>query len=81
MLIADIALTPDAQKVVETHSDPSASPRVIYTKTNVAVWKELENMFEVAKKEFGNVHVVVPGAGVWEPVSLSFSFHNANVPR
>jgi NAD(P)-dependent dehydrogenase (short-subunit alcohol dehydrogenase family) len=39
----------------------------VFVKTDVTVWKELENMFEVAEKEFGGVDIVCPGAGIYDP--------------
>lgn len=39
----------------------------MFTKTDVTLWEDLEQMFEVAEKEFGGTDVVCPGAGVYEP--------------
>ena len=39
-------------------------------------WKQLELMFEVAEKEFGEIDIVCPGAGVYEPVGFFHSFVN-----
>lgn len=36
-------------------------------------WPQLEKMFEVAEKEFGEIDIVCPGAGVYEPV-CTFGF-------
>ncbi|KAL2861254.1 transmembrane amino acid transporter protein-domain-containing protein [Aspergillus lucknowensis] len=65
VLIADLALRPEAQAVVDLYS--SKSPRAIFQKTDVTVWKQLEEMFAVAEKEFVEVDIVCPGAGVYEP--------------
>lgn len=46
----------------------SKSPRAIFQRTDVTVWKQLEAMFEVAEKEFGDIDIVCPGAGIYEPV-------------
>jgi NAD(P)-dependent dehydrogenase (short-subunit alcohol dehydrogenase family) len=40
----------------------------VFLRTDVTVWKQLEQMFLVAEKEFGEVDIVCPGAGVYEPV-------------
>ncbi|KAB8076484.1 transmembrane amino acid transporter protein-domain-containing protein [Aspergillus leporis] len=67
VLIADLALRPEAQEVVDKHSAPSSRPRAVFQQTDVTDWKQLEVMFEVAEKEFGEVDVVCPGAGIYEP--------------
>lgn len=70
VLIADLALRPEAQDLVEKYSIPSSAPRAVFQRTDVTDWKQLELMFEVAEKEFGEIDVVCPGAGVYEPVRL-----------
>ncbi|KAL3468641.1 transmembrane amino acid transporter protein-domain-containing protein [Aspergillus heterothallicus] len=65
VLIADLGLRPEAQELVDKYS--SANPRAVFLRTDVTVWKQLEEMFVVAEKEFGEVDVVCPGAGVYEP--------------
>ncbi|KAE8419263.1 transmembrane amino acid transporter protein-domain-containing protein [Aspergillus pseudocaelatus] len=67
VLIADLALRPEAQELVNKYSTSSSSPRAVFQKTDVTDWKQLEQMFEVAEKEFGEIDVVCPGAGVYEP--------------
>ncbi|KNG90463.1 NAD-dependent 15-hydroxyprostaglandin dehydrogenase [Aspergillus nomiae NRRL 13137] len=67
VLIADLALRPEAQELVDKYSKSSSSPRAIFQRTDVTDWKQLELMFEVAEKEFGEIDVVCPGAGVYEP--------------
>lgn len=66
VLIADLALRPEAQVFVDEHK--TDSPRVVFQETNVVDWAQLERMFEVAEKEFGEIDIVCPGAGVYEPV-------------
>lgn len=67
VLIADLALRPEAQEVVEKYSGKSnETPRAIFQRTNVTEWSRLDQMFEVAEKEFGEVDIVCPGAGVFE---------------
>ncbi|KAL2833149.1 transmembrane amino acid transporter protein-domain-containing protein [Aspergillus pseudoustus] len=65
VLIADLGLRPEAQELVNKYS--SGNPRAVFLRTDVTVWKQLEQMFVVAEKEFGEVDVVCPGAGVYEP--------------
>lgn len=69
VLFADISLRPEAQKVVNAHTHPQASlGRAVFQETDVRDWKQLERMFERAEVEFGDVQIVCPGAGVYEPV-------------
>jgi NAD(P)-dependent dehydrogenase (short-subunit alcohol dehydrogenase family) len=61
-----LGLRPEAQELVDKFS--SGNPRAVFLRTDVTVWKQLEQMFVVAEKEFGEVDIVCPGAGVYEPV-------------
>lgn len=70
VLIADLALRPEAQVFVDEHK--TDSPRVVFQETNVVDWAQLERMFEVAEKEFGEIDIVCPGAGVYEPLWSNF---------
>lgn len=70
-------MRPEAQELVANHSnDSQSSARALFQQTDVRDWKQLERMLNVAKTEFGDVDVVCPGAGVYEPVSLQLSFAN-----
>lgn len=64
VLIADLGLRPEAQKLVEEYQ---TQPRAVFQKTDVTKWNQLERMFEVANKEFGGVDIVCPGAGIFDP--------------
>ncbi|CBF84083.1 putative short chain dehydrogenase/reductase family oxidoreductase [Aspergillus nidulans FGSC A4] len=65
VLIADLALRPEAQSLVDQYT--AKIPRAVFQRTDVREWKQLEQMFEVAEKEFGEVDIVCPGAGIYEP--------------
>jgi len=70
VLFADLALRPEAQELVANYAIQSQSPATaVFQQTDVREWQQLERMFDVAKAKFGDVDVVCPGAGVWEPVS------------
>lgn len=75
VVIADLQLLPEAQKLVDKHSDPS-KPRVVFQKTDVTDWSQLQAAFDVALQEFGNLQIVCPGAGVFEPVNTSIQSCN-----
>ncbi|KAH7377678.1 hypothetical protein BKA66DRAFT_153917 [Pyrenochaeta sp. MPI-SDFR-AT-0127] len=68
VLIADLSLRPEAQKLLDEYSKKEAGrPRAVFLKTDVTNWPQLENMFTVAVKEFGSVDIVCPGAGIYDP--------------
>ncbi|KAK1082779.1 hypothetical protein LTR48_006757 [Friedmanniomyces endolithicus] len=58
VVIADLGLRPEAQKLVDEYSSPTGKARAVFVKTNVVQWPELENMFVVAEKEFGGADIV-----------------------
>lgn len=68
VIFADLSLRPEAKLVVDEYSQEKEGARAVFLKTDVASWIQLENMFEVAEHEFGSADIVVPGAGVFEPV-------------
>lgn len=70
VLIADLALRPEAKVIVDKHSSRSGGARAVFQKTNVIDWNQLEQMFVVAEREFGEVDIVCPGAGVYEEVCV-----------
>jgi NAD(P)-dependent dehydrogenase (short-subunit alcohol dehydrogenase family) len=55
VVIADLALRPEAQKLID---DYTTQPRAVFVKTNVVMWDELNNMFDIAEKEFGGADIV-----------------------
>lgn len=69
MVIADLQLTPEAEELVRNTADGDC--RVVFHKTDVSDWAQLRAVFDLAHRTFGNLHIVCPGAGVFEPVSWS----------
>ncbi|KAI9711049.1 MAG: hypothetical protein M1820_002487 [Bogoriella megaspora] len=67
VLLADLTLRPEAQRLVDSYSSPTSQPRAIFLPTNVISWPDLQRTFTVAFREFGSVDIVCPGAGVYEP--------------
>lgn len=74
VLFADLSLRPEAQQVVR-NSGQSGKGRAIFQHTDVRDWRHLERMFDVAEAEFGEIDIVCPGAGVYEPVSGRLEHH------
>jgi len=71
VLFADLALRPEAQEsFVKYNGTNSRFGKAAFCKTDVAEWKQLERMFAAAEDNFGGdgADIVVPGAGVYEPV-------------
>ena len=72
VLFADVSLRPEAQQVLAAHANSQPSlGRAVFQETDVRDWKQLQRMFERAEAEFGEVQIVCPGAGVYEPVCYS----------
>ncbi|KAL4957620.1 NAD(P)-binding protein [Aspergillus filifer] len=66
VLIADLRLTPESESLVD-------GKNVIYLKTDVAKWSDLENIVTVSKEKLGDVpDVYVAGAAVFEPTWSNF---------
>ena len=76
MLICDLGLHREAQGWLDSlPKQPEAAPRIVFNKTDVTDWKQLEQAFDVYAREFGGVPLVLcPGAGVYEPVQCPFIF-------
>lgn len=74
VVIADLALRPEAQALVAEYPLTSAGAKAVFQKTDVTDWAQLDIMFEVAIEHFGGADVVCPGAGVYEPVSKNPQF-------
>jgi NAD(P)-dependent dehydrogenase (short-subunit alcohol dehydrogenase family) len=72
VLLADLALRPESQALVDKYS--SGSPRAVFQKCDVTDWKQLQAAFEACKKEFGGIDIVGPGAGVFEEPWSNFWF-------
>ncbi|KAK3702921.1 hypothetical protein LTR37_014770 [Vermiconidia calcicola] len=65
VLFADIALRPEAEKLINGYQSPST--RAVFVKTDVTSWSDLNAMFDAAEEHFGSVDIVCPGAGIFEP--------------
>ncbi|KEF55623.1 uncharacterized protein A1O9_08373 [Exophiala aquamarina CBS 119918] len=77
VLICDIALHHEAtawlDSIKSSGTNGSAHARIVFSKTDVTDWKQLERAFDVYSQEFGGLpHVLCPGAGVYEPSVSNF---------
>ena len=80
VVIADISLRPEAQKLVDEYSTKEAGrPRVVFVQTDVTDWQQLERMFSVGVDEFGQIDIVCPGAGIYDPHWSNF-WHPPGMP-
>ncbi len=69
MLFADLGLRPESEKVIAQYQ---SKPKAVFQKTDVSSWADLDNMFKVAIENFGQLDIVCPGAGVFEPPWSNF---------
>ncbi|KIX03819.1 uncharacterized protein Z518_07372 [Rhinocladiella mackenziei CBS 650.93] len=77
VLICDLSLHREAVQWLESLStatpNGSAAPRVVFQKTDVTDWKQLDEAFDAYAREFGGVpSILCPGAGVYEPSAPNF---------
>ncbi|OAA58413.1 NAD(P)-binding domain protein [Niveomyces insectorum RCEF 264] len=72
VVIADIALRPEAEEFLSNHKGENGGARVAFVETDVTSWKAINRMFEFTLAEFGDFDIVCPGAGVYEPHWSSF---------
>jgi NAD(P)-dependent dehydrogenase (short-subunit alcohol dehydrogenase family) len=73
VVIADLALRPEAEALVAKYPLSSSGTKAVFQKTDVADWSQLDAMFSCATEHFGGADIVCPGAGVYEPVFLPLS--------
>lgn len=71
VLIADLKLTPEAEEFITAHQAREGKAKVVFLKTDVTDWKQLQATFDTAIAEFGELDIVCPGAGIFDPVSFS----------
>lgn len=72
VLIGDINLHLEAAQWLEAVEQDDGA-KVLFQKTDVTVWAQLERLFDVFAKEFGGVPgLVVAGAGIYEASSAGF---------
>lgn len=69
VVFADLALRPEAEAVVKKYQ---SKPKAVFQKTDVTVWDQLDAMFKAALDNFGQIDIVCPGAGVFEPPFSNF---------
>ncbi|KAF8859634.1 NAD(P)-binding protein [Acephala macrosclerotiorum] len=73
VLVADLNLTPDAEKLISSHETKDENdgaekkPRTVFKKTDVTNWVQLQDAFDECIRLFGSLDIVCPGAGVFEP--------------
>ncbi|KAI9794224.1 MAG: hypothetical protein M1816_006150 [Peltula sp. TS41687] len=74
VILADLALRPEASSLVSQYSEERTSqrPQAIFQKTDVTSWDQLEALFRQANEKFQGVDIVCPGAGIFEPKFSNF---------
>jgi NAD(P)-dependent dehydrogenase (short-subunit alcohol dehydrogenase family) len=66
-VFADLALRPEAESLINRFSE-----KAIFVVTDVTSWIALQALFDRAVRKFGQVDVVCPGAGLFEPSFSNF---------
>ncbi|KAK3717568.1 hypothetical protein LTR37_005634 [Vermiconidia calcicola] len=67
VLVADLALTPEAQHYVDNETN------IMFQQTDVSKWDQLQRLVSVSREHFGSTpDVYVAGAGVFEPTWSNF---------
>ncbi|KAL6917923.1 hypothetical protein FSHL1_009352 [Fusarium sambucinum] len=74
VLIADIKLRSEAQKLMEQHpfTGDNGKAGVLFQETDVASWPQLTTAWGTTLEKFPSVDIVVAGAGIFEPQWSSF---------
>lgn len=82
MLISDLALHRDAKAWIDslnTTTSKDNTPRIVFQRTDVSEWKQLEEVFDIFEREFGELpDLICPGAGIYEPVCHKCGCLSAN---
>ncbi|GLA54012.1 hypothetical protein AnigIFM63604_011539 [Aspergillus niger] len=72
VVVADIALRPEAEQLIAKYEAADSSPRAVFIRTDVTSWADLNRMFDLALSLFEEFHILCPGAGVYEPPWSNF---------
>jgi NAD(P)-dependent dehydrogenase (short-subunit alcohol dehydrogenase family) len=80
VLVADLALRPEAEEVINGKPVAGGKARAVFKKTDVTDWNQLQAAFDEAVKQFGEINIVCPGAGVFEPVSFQLHICKSSLP-
>jgi NAD(P)-dependent dehydrogenase (short-subunit alcohol dehydrogenase family) len=68
IVIADLKLTAEAKELIGSNDGDPETGRVVFKETNVTDWKQLRAAFDTVLEEFGDLDIVCPGAGIFDPV-------------
>lgn len=71
VLIADLALRPETAAWIAELPE-SERTRVVFQRTDVTRWAQLDGAFAACIERFGVPTIVVPSAGVFEPNGMTF---------
>lgn len=64
VVIADLTLRAEAQELINKKFDGASAS---FIKTDVTIWSELQAAFDHTLKEFKQLDIVFPGAGIFDP--------------
>ncbi|KAK8137008.1 hypothetical protein PG984_004948 [Apiospora sp. TS-2023a] len=72
VVMADLRLKPAAQQTLDKHPLHDAEPSAVFQSTDMSNWSQIRALWGFALQTYGRVHIVVNGAGVFEPHSSTF---------
>ncbi|KXJ97698.1 hypothetical protein Micbo1qcDRAFT_192085 [Microdochium bolleyi] len=75
VLIADLSLRPEAEATYARYPHPPKSAgdaSAIFLKTDMSDWSSINATWKYALETFGQIDIVVNGAGIYEPPNSSF---------
>ncbi|KAK7959146.1 uncharacterized protein PG986_004000 [Apiospora aurea] len=76
VVMADLRLKPAAQETLAKYqrsgNESGARPTAVFQPTDMSDWSQIRALWESALQAYGRVHIVVNGAGVFEPRSSTF---------
>lgn len=73
VVIADLGVRPESQELLDTKFDGASAS---FIETDVTDWSQLQAAFDHAIKEFKQLDIVFPGAGIFDP---PVGYHSANL--
>lgn len=75
VIVADLSLRPEAETVYAQYPHPKkdeGSVSAVFVKTDMSDWSSISSMWESAVNTFGQIGIVVNGAGIYEPPHSNF---------
>lgn len=73
VVMADLKLRPEAEELLAKWTTKDGSkPAAYYCQTDISDWAQISSLWETSLKTFGQIDIVVNGAGLYEPPYSTF---------